>query len=384
MTIKLLFIGELDNHQLDFLPFLGRHGYDVTVMNTCHGAFPRKIIGTDMPVLNLYEDNRLRFLLNNRIAWFGKPTFYSLAEKARLMNSKIAQVLKQEIDVIFGSWGSHSLPELRLIHKRDTPVVYEFLTYPTTFSFRVEIENVLSNRMINRLAGRILASQRMLHYLKTVFGIKHGENIVFTECYSERCFYRERLPRLSEKDGEPHVVFIGSNSCEIFPQIEELLRRGIHVHVMEMKGFDERLLGLKFRGFAHTFKKFDFPKLIDGTMATFMTQFDACIETYDFRNASVLDRFYNSTPDRFSFALTAGIPVIMPRGYLLTCEEIVGRHQIGFTYSGYDDLKSKLGNCDLMNYYQKNAVASSKLFTLEYNFEKINKFLRNLSNHVPM
>jgi hypothetical protein len=383
MTIELLFIGELDNHQRDFLPFLGRHGYSVTVMNTSYWAFPRKIIGTDMPVLNLYEGNRLRFLLNNRIGWFGKASFYSLAEKAKLLNKKLAQVLKQEINVIFGSWGSHSLPELRLLHKRDIPVVYEFLTYPTLSNFAAEIENILSEHMINRLDGRILTSQRMLDYLRTVFGIKHGENIVFTECYSKRCFFRKRLPRLSEKDGEPHVIFIGSNSCEILPQIKEMLRRGIHVHAMEMKGFEQGLHGLKSKGFAHTFKKFGVAELLDGTMATFMTQFDACLETYDFRNVSVLDRFYNSTPDRFSFALTAGVPLIMPTGYLLTCEEIISRHQIGFTYSGYDDLRSKLGNCELMNYCQRNAVTSSKLFTLENNFEKIHKFLRGLSNNKP-
>lgn len=381
LTLKLLFVGELDNHQSDFLPFLSRSGYEVTILNTSHWAFPQKIVGTEMPVLNLYEGNKIDFLFNNRIVWFGKPVLYSIAARAGATIPGITQILKEETDVIFGSWGSHSLPESLLFHRSHVPVTYEFLTYPTLFNYKVKIENALNNKAINKLDGRILTSEGMLRYLRTVFGLKHGENMVFPECYSQKCFYRKRLPRLSQKDGEPHVIFIGTDSCEVFWQIAEMLRRGIHVHVMETENFKQKLGGLKFRKFAHTFKKFDYSKLFDGTLATFMTQFDACLETYGFETASVLDRYYYSTPDRFSFALTAGIPIVMPRGYLLTCEEIIGKHQIGFNYVGYDDLKSKLSDHDLMNFYLKNAVTNSKLFTLENNFERIDKFFRNLTRH---
>jgi len=379
MTIKFLFLGALDNHEADFLPFLSRHGYDVTVINTSNWSFPRKIIGTGIPVYNLYENTKIRFLFNGRMGWFGKAAFYSLAEKARFTHSKVKEVIKQEgIEVIYGSWGSHSLPELRSVQEFNVPIVYEFLTYPTNvLSFAVKTENVLNRSIMNRLDGRVLATQRMLDYMKNVFGIHYGQNLVFTECYSERFFYRRRLPRLSEHDDGPHVIFTGSDVYEVLPQIEEIMRRGIHVYVYQMKGFEQRLQGLKSKGFGHTFKKFDYNKLLDGTFATFMTQFDACLVTYDFRRASTLDRFYNSIPDRFSFALTAGIPIVMPRGYLKGCEEILNKHQIGFTYAGYDDLKNKLNKNDLMDYYRNNAFVKSKFFTLENNFGRIDKFLRN-------
>ena len=382
MAMKLLFLGELDIHARAFLPFLSKHGYNVTVVNTSHWAFPQKIDGTDIPAYNLYENTKSRFLFLGRLEWFRKATFYSLVEKTKLTLSRVEQTIKQEgIEVIYGSWGSHSIPELRLVKKFNVPIVYEFLTYPINiFSFAVKVENVFNRKIINSLKGRVLATQRMLNYMKNVFGISQGRNIVFTECYPSKFFYRKRLPRLSERDDCPHMIFIGSDTYDIFPQIEEIIRRGIHVHICDTKRLKQRLHA-EFKGFVHVFKKFNYSKLINGTFATFMTQFDACLVTYNFQKASNLDRFHNSIPNRFSFALTAGVPIVMPGGYLKGCEEIINKHRIGCIYTDYDDLKNKLSNEELMDYYKRNAVVKSKNFTLENNFKTIDKFLKQIRDN---
>jgi hypothetical protein len=109
-----------------------------------------------------------------------------------------------------------------------------------------------------------------------------------------------------------------------------------------------------------------------------MTQFDACLVTYDFGRGTSA-RLCNSVPNRFSFALTAGIPLVMPQGYLKSCEDIINRHQTGFAYANCDELKKKLDSRDLMNAYQHNAIAKSNIFSLENNFEKIDEFLRRIA-----
>jgi hypothetical protein len=120
----------------------------------------------------------------------------------------------------------------------------------------------------------------MLGYMKNVFDIRHGKNLVFAECYPESFFYKKRLPRLSERDGQPHLIFIGMDVLDIFSQIKEIIRRKIHVHVCDT----EEASRLKYKtGFLHTFRKFDYNQLFDGTFATFMTQFDACLVTYSAR-----------------------------------------------------------------------------------------------------
>jgi hypothetical protein len=265
---------------------------------------------------------------------------------------------------------------MRLARKFNIPLVYEFLTYPNNISdFAVKIENALNRGIINTLNGRILASYAMLNYMGKMFKIWNGKNIVFFERYPKKFFYRKRLPRLSEKDGHPHLVFIGMDLIDVFAQIAELTRRKIHVHVCDTKGVIAKHK-LKTFEFFHAFNKFDYDETCDGTFATFMTQFDACLVTCNFQKSSNLDRFYNSVPNRFSLALTAGIPLVLPRGYLIGCEGIVNEHQIGFAYTSYDDLEKKLSDEQLIDQYKKNALEKSRSFFLEDNFAPIDRFLR--------
>ena len=284
--------------------------------------------------------------------------------------------------------GLSSLPEIGMAQEFHVPTVYEFLTYPISSSrLAQKIENFFNRRIVNNLDGRVLSTQRMLYYMKNVFGIHRGENLVFMECYPEKFYYRKRLPLLSAFDGQPHLVFIGMDVCDILPQIEEVASRKIHVHVCNVNqagwhaNAQEGLSGkyaFKNLGFIHSFNRFTYREIADGTFATFLTQFDACLVTYNFWGASGLSRFNNSIPSRFSIALLAGIPIVIPEGYLKGCEEVINKYQIGFEYENYANLSNKLSNESMLNYYQNNAIKNSKLFSLENNFMKMDKFLKRI------
>ena len=387
MSIHLLFIGDLFVHEKDFLPFLNNHGYKVTVLNTSYWNFPKRIAGTEIEVENLYENSSLpQKLFPGNAGWFTKAGAYTLFGSTKLFNNKVQKIIKQEdINIVYGGWGSRFLPEMRMVQRLGLPITYKFLTYPTYVRLLAEkVENAFNNHIICRLDGRIVPTERMLHYLKSTFSISGGENIVFPELFSERCFYRKRLPRLSDSDCEPHIIFLGLflYGSEISSQFEEILRRRIHIHVCEGSDYEKMPLKSKYSSFFHTYRHFDHTKLLDGSFATFMTQFDACLVTYNLYKPTTMNMFYNSVPSRFSFAFTAGIPIIMPYGYLLGCEEIVSKNQTGFTYRNYDDLKDKLFNIDLMKYYRNNAIRNKKISTLENNFEKIDAFLKKcLANY---
>jgi hypothetical protein len=109
-----------------------------------------------------------------------------------------------------------------------------------------------------------------------------------------------------------------------------------------------------------------------------MTQFDACLVTYDWRRATS-NSARNSLPGRFSSAITAGIPFVMPKNCLKSCEDMINQHQIGFAYANYDELRNKLDDTDLMSSYEHNVVSKSNIFTLENNFEEIDRFLRKMA-----
>jgi hypothetical protein len=131
-------------------------------------------------------------------------------------------------------------------------------------------------------------------------------------------------------------------------------------------------------GFIHQFNRFTYEEIADGIFATFLTQFDACLVTYNFWRTSGENRFSNSIPQRFSTALLAGIPIIVPEGYLQGCEEIINKYQIGFVYQNYTDLKNKLSDKSLMNRYQENAIKNAYVFSIENNFIKMDKFLKRI------
>jgi hypothetical protein len=384
MATNLLFVGDLDRHGGHFLRFLAAHGYNVTVINTCSYGFPdflRDNIGTG-PIYNLYENRKVRFIFKGSSprAYILKAASSGILQRLGYTFTDVRQIImKKEIDVIYGRWGIYGLPELRLISKFNVPIVYEFLYYPLGFTKTVEkIENFLNKSVINSLAGRVLASSIMLDYMKRTFDLRLGSNIVFTESYSKRCFYKKRLPKISNDDGEPHLVFTGLTNWDILPQVVEMLRRKIHVHVCETTGIERRLHMSRFKDFCHTYKNYNTQEFFDGSFATFMTQFDACLVTYDWRRAtSAAAR--NSLPSRFSAAFTAAIPFVTPKGCLKSCEDIINKHQIGFAYANYDELRNKLDDTDLMCNYEHNIVTKSNIFTLENNFEKINKFFKGIA-----
>jgi hypothetical protein len=382
MATNMLYIGEIDMHVRDFLPFLATHGYNVTVISTSCVGFPRTINGTDIPVYNLYEDRKVRFVFKESVgrAWILKAASGGMLQRLGFTFDEVRQILKKkEIDVIYGSWGSIGLPELRFIRKFNVPIVYEFLYYPLV-PFRVieKVENFLNRSIIKSLDGRIFASSIMLNYMESTFDLHLGSNTVIVPSYSKRCFYQKRLPKLSDDDGEPHLVFLGVTNSDVLPQVLEMLQRKIHVHVCETTGIENRLHMSRLKDFCHIYRRYSTNEFLDGSFATFMTQFDACLVTYDWRRATS-NSARNSLPGRFSSAITAGIPFVMPKNCLKSCEDMINQHQIGFAYANYDELRNKLDDTDLMSSYEHNVVSKSNIFTLENNFEEIDRFLRKMA-----
>ena len=393
MTISLMFIGHASLSAQSLLSYLSEHDYQVNVINTSDWSSEKRICGTNIQICNLYEDSKIHALFRGPLDWYRKAALYDLAKNLNLKRGRLSLIIdKTEPDLIYGHWGTYSLPEIGMAQKFQTPIVYEFLTYPCSSTMLThKIENFFNKQTVNNLDGRVFPTQRMSNYMRNVFGMHLGENLIHLECYPEKFYYQKRLPLLSAVDGQPHIVFTGINDRDIFPQIEEMASRKIHVHVcnkmcnLNRTGWhtnpeqvQNREHEFKNSGFIHQFRRFTNQEIIDATFATFLTQFDACVVTYNFWLTSGPDRFSNSVPSRFSTSLLAGIPIIVPEGYLHACEEIINKYQIGFSYQNYTDLKNKLYDKDMMSYYRENAVKNARLFSLENNFSKVDKFLKQI------
>lgn len=387
--MRILYLGVLMPHnfheQNTVFTFL-KQGYEVFVLNTSRNYFSNKITGIGkVEIFNLYESGdpykgkagRIRWELNNA----------GLIKCYRDIRIKIKRFIdKVKPDIIYCSFGSGVLNEINMITDDDItiPIIHNLLCYPAGLSLRkVHIENRLYEKAANRISLRIHPTEIMYKYMKSHINPTTGEDMIFMEYFSENYFFKKRLPLLSSSDGEPHLIFLGRTDFSdkrsidnITSQILEFGSSGIHIHLREPSS------NLPENKYIHIFPTFDSAKTFNGELSTFMTQFDGCIVSYDFSVNCCMDRFHNTLPSRFLFGLTAGIPIIMPEGKLLSCEEVIKKYNIGVLYKNVPELKEKLDDKKAISTLNDNAIKSSKDFTYESNFYRLDNAIKQLKPQI--
>jgi hypothetical protein len=298
----------------------------------------------------------------------------------------LQKIIKEnEIDLIYAGWSTGILPTIKVLQKLelDIPIIFRSLMYPAAISKNaVCIENMYCKRIIEKIEGRIHLTTSMYKYMSREFNLQqYGKDFVFMEYLSEKYFFRKRLPLLSDQDGEPHIVFLGSINFQekhndITNLIYELTKNKIHIHLMNPRS----TLLIKENKYIHFFSPFSHEEILNGKLGTFLTQFDAAIVAYN-NNYKQVIRFGNVIPNRFLFALTGGIPIVIPKdNNLISCEELIISNKIGFIYNTIDELVNKLKDEDLIYELRKNALKKSKTFHYEKHFNKLNRFIRGILN----
>ncbi len=294
----------------------------------------------------------------------------------------ILRVIKEKrIDIVYSAWGTVTFQEIRVIQKADLgiPIIHSIQSYPLREVGAVDEERDEPKKVreiFEKLDGRIHCSQTMYDYMNKHFNLHiHGKDLILMGYYRKDYFYKERLTPLSEKNNEPHLIFIGGTEFsqrtfnDVRQQISKIAKEGIHVHFADTK---DKIIADK--RYIHTF---DQKNPANGEFATFMTQFDACIVLYNLDKRYT--RYQNSLSERFLFALNAAIPVVVPKGYFAACEELIYKYQIGFTYDNLGNLKLKLSDKIKMEQCRKNAIRIAPELMFEKNFYKLDNLIKDLT-----
>lgn len=334
----------------------------------------------DVGVINLFPLRKMLTLRKFSISFFEISMYIRkiiLSNKMQIFIRKI--ISENDIDIIFASWSIASFPIIESLQKNpDVPIIFRFLMYPATLSKNlILLENAYAKTIIEKLDGRVIPTKIMYQYFWENFNLSCGKNIIFPEYLSECFFYKKRLQKLSDVDGEPHIVFLGSVNFKkhnnIVDIISYLIKNKIHVHIMKSKYLD-----IKENKYLHFFTPFSHEEIINGKLGTFLTQFDAALVAYN-NNYKQVVRFSNVIPNRFLLALTGGIPIVLPKdNNLLSCEEWVMFNKIGFVYNSIDELANKLRDEDLMYELRKTAMKKSNAFHYEKHFNRLDGFIRRI------
>ncbi|HEY9166338.1 MAG TPA: hypothetical protein VIS48_09275 [Candidatus Kryptonia bacterium] len=392
--MRVLYLGEMGD-AISNLIALSKVATDIVVLNTSLTNFyeePPSVhdaIGKKLVVYNLYEPvnpkglgtvAKLRKILRYLSGF--NYSFFSLFALGNYEKKFIKNVLdKEKVDLVFAAWGISVIADIRFLRAVDptVPIVHYLPTFPTSqlSKIRESLELYMFRRNVPSVQGFITGSEPMKSFFTKKFGMNGSSMFVGPIYYASEYFARNRMPLMSDKTGEPHLVFPGTNDFsktynDVTAQIVEVTRCQIHVHCGQTTRED---LGGHY---VHFFERFDTPDLVNGKFAEFMTQFDGCLVLYNGNSKRL--KLTHSIPQRFLAAFIAGIPIFMKRGTFSACEEIVTSSNIGLVYEDAEELRQHLLDHRWMDSVRRNALEISSRFAFEYQKDSLFKFLSSLIN----
>lgn len=296
----------------------------------------------------------------------------------------------RRFDLVVGTWGLPVLEAMLAAQRvfNDAAMVYNVLTAPELplegAGWRIGLwkgylklawlaERAAYRRMLRRCHVRVHCSSEMCRYMRREYDLEqHGIDVIRVELFNRIFFPVRRRAKLSDRDNRPHVVHLGATNFSgrgidnLSGPFQRLAAAGINVHFASEA--DERTEGPE-GPFCQRFPKVG--GAVPGPeLAEFATQFDAAIILFNVEREYA--RFRNALPTRFLFALTTGIPIVLPHGLFLSCQEYVERHDIGLAYRSERDLAQSLADPALMARLSANALRHSRGLPLEVNLEEYN------------
>jgi len=356
-------------------------GHKVIVLNTWRDEWDHLQTYTEFKqVINLYFNP------------FLKPINKALFPYSKILLSKIPKIKKfllklikkEEIDIVYGSWDSGALIETNIIkniileNSLNIPVVFRYLMLPAGLSkIQIILEKIFIRNKINNLDGIIWPTNAAQIYARRELNLIKPKTIIFPPYLSKYYYPSRRFIRFSEHDGELHIIFIGSSDFsnkerDVSHYIKVITNAGIHLHMAKIKPDKVANNLIRNNKYLHFFEPMPMINLTE-----FMTSFDACIIFYNYYKNSCMDRFKNVIPNRFIWAVPAGIPIILysPHGELESCENFVKEHQYGFILKDLRELKTYLHNKELMENLYINIHWKSLDLQYEKHFFELENFL---------
>lgn len=254
----------------------------------------------------------------------------------------------------------------------DTPVVHD--THDLV-SLRANGNDSLSyfEGVANRgAAGRVYTTPYQLEEAKRLYGVE-GPSLVLYNYVSAPDLPKKFLPKLSDQDGQVHIVYeggIGGTSFRDFSSLFiELANQGIHIHIYP-----------HFKHQKHDitpiFSKFDNIHLHDPLspkqIMEKMTQYDFGIIPFNLKKGD--KGFLNTTIANKLFEyLAAGLPVIASP--LQSYVDYFKKNLIGITFENAQDI---IENIPKLKVIAENTDFSKQIFTYEGEIGRLEQFYRKI------
>jgi glycosyltransferase involved in cell wall biosynthesis len=217
--------------------------------------------------------------------------------------------------------------------------------------------------------GLVYTSEYMLNAVKDKYDIK-GESCVIPNAILKKDIPKKILPKIREKDGGIHTVYVGALSIDsghrnIIPILKQITKQDVHVHIYGvMEDPVKEVLNdlVKKDSFFHVHKPLPYSKLLEE-----LTKFDFGLVLLAPANERLLN---TAIPNKIFEYLGSELPVIVsPYNSLI---DFVTKRHCGFVLRDVNEIHSKIS--------KKYNIGNKDEYTMDYHIPKLVKMYKNLMN----
>lgn len=241
-----------------------------------------------------------------------------------------------------------------------------------------DVGTLETERFVNEQSdGRIYVSEGLNRYVQQKYKVDPSRDLVFPN-YLSRLYIPTRLrTKLSEKDGQTHIVYEGTvdsqvsgSHYDLMSIFENIAKHRMHIHIYvsrhneDYKRFSEKNEFIHYHGHLT-------PKILLQE-----------ITKYDFGwagfNATKNKKHLDVTlPNKLFEYIACGLPVLsFPHR---TQKQIIEEHGLGFVFHDIEELVELL-NTDLVHEKRKTVLKKRHDFTIEKNIGSVKDFYEKILN----
>ena len=271
-----------------------------------------------------------------------------------------------------------SVSNVPIIHDNHDVLSLRKTKYGIGFVGPDDVKVLETERFVNEQSdGRIYVSEGLRRYVQQRYEVDPSMDLVFPNFVSTSDIPTRLESKLSEKDGQTHIVYEGTvdshisgSHYDLMSIFEDIAKHRMHIHIYvsrhneDYEGFSEKNEFIHYHGHLT-------PKIL----LQELTKYDFGWAGFNAaKNRKHLDV---TLPNKLFEYIACGLPVLsFPHR---TQKTFIDEHRVGFVFHDIEELVELL-NTDLVHEIRETVLKKRHDFTIEENIRAVKDFYESILN----